>query len=225
MSAATKTILLTCMLTLANISIAETRYVTDQLKITLRSGESSSHRIIRMLTSGTAVEVISHNPETGYSHVKTANGLEGYVLERQLVSQPIARDQLRETRAEMARLADSAEQALSQLNEIKKHEQDTLSERKALEDDKRKAEQELVSLRRTSSNAVRIANERNALRKTVAELTQTNSELKLENQELRNESLRNWFLVGAGVLAIGIVMGLLLPNIKVRRRSSWDSSL
>ena len=37
---------------------ADTRYVTDQLEATLRTGESVTHRITKMLPSGTAVEVL-----------------------------------------------------------------------------------------------------------------------------------------------------------------------
>ncbi len=33
-------------------ALARTAYVTDELKITLRSGESATHRILRMLPTG-----------------------------------------------------------------------------------------------------------------------------------------------------------------------------
>jgi len=35
-------------------AFAETAYITDQLKITLRSGESTTHKVVRMPPSGTA---------------------------------------------------------------------------------------------------------------------------------------------------------------------------
>ena len=56
---------------LAVTASAETRYVSDELEITLRQGESTSHRISAMLKSGTAVEVLGTNKATGYSRVKT----------------------------------------------------------------------------------------------------------------------------------------------------------
>jgi len=37
---------------------AETRYIVDQAKLPMRSGQSTGHSIVRMLPSGTAVEVL-----------------------------------------------------------------------------------------------------------------------------------------------------------------------
>ena len=53
---------------------ATTRYVTDEFNIMMRSGESSNHRITRQLRSGTPVEVLSVNSETGYSQVRIDGG-------------------------------------------------------------------------------------------------------------------------------------------------------
>ena len=51
---------------------ADTRYVTDEFNIMMRSGESPSHRITRQLRSGSPVEVLS---------VDIPNDLAGTVLE------------------------------------------------------------------------------------------------------------------------------------------------
>ena len=48
-------------------AFAKTAYVTDELKITLRSGESSTHRILRMLPTGERLTVLSS--EIGRAHV------------------------------------------------------------------------------------------------------------------------------------------------------------
>ena len=56
-----KPLLLCLLLLLPGLLTAETRYVTDIAKITLRTGESTSHRIIRMLSSGTSLKVLSNN--------------------------------------------------------------------------------------------------------------------------------------------------------------------
>ena len=82
-------------------AFAKTAYVTDELKITLRTGESATHRIARMLPTGERLTVLSTNPATGYSKVRTAGGSEGFVLTRQLVDQPVARDRLAAAEAEV----------------------------------------------------------------------------------------------------------------------------
>jgi SH3 domain protein len=204
-------------------ALAETRYVTDELKITLRSGESASHRILRMIPSGTPVEVLSSDRDTGYSHVRVGNS-EGYVLTRQLLRQPPARDRLAAAEARIAELTRAPGELRQQLDElITKHQ--TLTEaHNTLLAEKQRLDQEYAALQRTSADAVRISEERNALRKQVADLTREAQDLKLRVDEMDNSNLQQWFLAGGGVLAGGILLGLLLPNLKLRRRrSSWDS--
>ena len=83
---------------------AESRYVTDQFQITLRSGESSGHKILRMLPSGEKLTLLSSNEQTGYSRVKAADGKLGYVLTRQLMDTPSARDRLKEAESRLQEL-------------------------------------------------------------------------------------------------------------------------
>lgn len=88
-------VLALCTLILAAPTVANAKqaWVTDKLKITLRSGESTRHKILRELYAGTEMEVISSNPETGFTYVKTAKGHEGYVMSRFVSEQmpPVAR--------------------------------------------------------------------------------------------------------------------------------------
>lgn len=218
-----KTLICTLTLGLTLVAHAETRYVTDELKITLRSGESSSHRIMRMLTSGTPVQVLSTNAESGYSKVRVGD-TEGYVLTRQLLREPIARDQLAAMKKRIDQLTAAPGELRSQLSEITVKYDKLSADYAKLEQAKQKLEQEHAALQRTASSAVQIADERNALRKQVADLSREAADLKLRTNELENANLQEWFLAGAGVIIAGILLGLLLPNLKLRRRrSSWDS--
>ena len=81
-------------LLLAGAAGAETAWVSDQFEITLRSGPSTSNAIERMLNSGTRLEILETDPESGYSRVRTSGGTEGYVLTRYLMNEPAAREQL-----------------------------------------------------------------------------------------------------------------------------------
>ncbi|MBA1329942.1 membrane protein, partial [Candidatus Endoriftia persephone str. Guaymas] len=84
--------------------------------------------------------------------------------------------------------------------------------------------QELQSIQRTASNAIRISNERNDLRKQVADLTRNVADLRQQNRDLSNESNRDWFLIGAAVVIAGILIGLLLPHLRFqRRRNNWGA--
>ncbi len=211
------------LLLISTTTLAETAYVTDQFKVTMRSGESSEYRVVRMLPSGTAIEVLNKNAETGYSHVR-AQGSEGYILTRQLLNQPVAREQLRELKAQIVELSSAPDRLESKLLNLTKQHQALTSAHKALNEIKGQLEQELKSIRRTAANAIRISEERNELGKQVATLTRSVEDLKQENRDLTNQSDQDWFLIGAAVLVGGIILGLILPHLRFqRRKSSWNS--
>ncbi|MCU7812960.1 MAG: TIGR04211 family SH3 domain-containing protein [Candidatus Thiodiazotropha sp. (ex Notomyrtea botanica)] len=217
-------LLLICViLLLPQLVQAETRYVTDIFKITMRSGESTSHKIMRMLDSGSTVNVLSTNPANGYSKVRIGAS-EGYVLTRQLMNQPSARTQLDSMRKEIEALKAAPGELRTNLANLQKDHRKLKQAHKSLSEIKNKQEQELQSIQRTASNAIRISNERNELRKQVADLTREVEDFKQENRDLSNEATRDWFLIGAGVIIAGILIGLILPHLRFqRRRNSWGS--
>ena len=73
---------------------AQTLYVTDEFKVTMRSGESAKHRVVQMIKSGTPVTVLGVNKETGYTEVRTSSGKTGYIMSIQFLNEPVAREQL-----------------------------------------------------------------------------------------------------------------------------------
>lgn len=205
-------------------AFAKTAYVTDELKITLRSGESPTHRILKMLPTGEPVTILSTNSSSGYSKVRTNTGSEGFVLTRQLVNQPVARDRLASLEEEVKALKAAPGELSSRLAQATDQLKTLTQQHEELKRAKTQVDQEFAALQRTSSNAVRIANERNELRKQVASLTREVEDIKQQNRELENKTAENWFLIGAGVVVGGILLGLILPHLRVRRRkNSWGS--
>jgi SH3 domain protein len=61
---------------------SETLYVSDQFEVPLRTGETTEHAILRMLPSGTAVGSWRSTRTRGYTRVRTASGIEGFMLSR-----------------------------------------------------------------------------------------------------------------------------------------------
>jgi len=202
----------------------ETRYVTDQFNIMLRTGESASHRILRQLPSGTSVKVLETNQESGYSLVELSNGTTGYVLTRQLMDTPSARDRLAEMEAKLRALQEEPDALAARLTALQGEYQSLQDQHARLERENTELAQELEGIRRTAANAVRIADERNDLRKNVVALTRQVEDLKQENRDLSHQTAQNWFLIGGGVVILGIIIGLILPHMRFqRRKSSWGS--
>ncbi len=45
-----------------------------------------------------------------------------------------------------------------------------------------------------------------------------------EQKEIKNQTKQHWFMIGAAVLGGGILIGLTLPHLTLRRRKSrWGS--
>ncbi|WP_456415201.1 TIGR04211 family SH3 domain-containing protein [Thiolapillus sp.] len=220
----TKTLLMILLLLTAFAAQAETRYVTDQAKITMRSGESAKHRIIRMLPSGTKVTVLSTNKASGYSKIRLADGKTGYVLTRQLLTQPVARDRIAKLEQRIKELEASPGELSSKLAKLSREHDALKQAHEALQAEKDAIESELEELKRTSANAVQIAQERKSLRKQVATMSRDLANQEQEIRELKNNTTQTWFLIGGGVLFGGILLGLVLPHLRVRKRKdSWGS--
>ena len=188
---------------------AETRYIVDQAKLPLRAGQSTTHKIVRMLPSGAAVEVIGHSVE-GYSHVKTADGKEGWILSRYLMKTPAARDRL-----------EKFEQELSQLGDLKKEKAVAEKERARLERENSRLEKELALLRKTAAEAAAMIAENSSLKAESAEAKRALQEFREETDDLTNSAHQRWFMLGGGAILIGVLLGLLLPYVRLRKKKRW----
>ena len=212
------------LLAAAGLAQAETRYVTDQLEATLRAGESVTHRILKMVPSGTPMDVMSSNPGTGYSRVRTPDGKEGFILTRHLLTEPVARERLAALEVKLHELQQAPEQLTAKLAALQDEYQKLDKAHAKLENTKRDIEAELIALKRAAADPLAIAEERNALRKQVADLARQVEELKARHLEAVNDQTQRWFLIGGGVAFGGLVLGLILPHLRLRRqRSSWST--
>jgi SH3 domain protein len=83
-------------------AIAETAYVTDQLRLGLHRAENTSDRSFRTLQSGQELEILSQT--RNYAQVRLPDGTVGYVKVAYLVTEKPAALIVSETQAENERL-------------------------------------------------------------------------------------------------------------------------
>lgn len=205
----------------AGAAQAATRYVTDELSINLRRGAGNEYRITKLLEAGTRVEVLEAEAAEGWTLVRTADGEEGYVVSRLLTDTPAARDRLAAAQRRVDRLQEAnaelkkeLSQALDGSEELGRLKRDLVAENESLRS-------ELQEIKTASANAVRINKENKEFRERLLALQSEVEQLRHENRALK--SRREGMKVGAVVLAAGILIGLILPLFRGRRRGSWDS--
>ena len=204
-------------------ALAETRYVSDNLEITMRSGKGTSYGITRMLRSGTPVDVIEEDKEAGYTHVRVKGGKEGWVLSRFLMKGQAARDRLAAAEKSLAELELENRKMETSMAALTDEKASLEKELATLEGQTRNVSQELSEIKRTASSALAIDSENKDLKGRVVSLERQLQTLQQENEGLRDRTARDWFMVGAGVVLLGIIVGLIIPRIRWRKKSSWDT--
>ncbi len=207
---------------LAGAVHAESAWVSDQFEITLRSGPSTSNSIELMLRSGIEVEVLERDAETGYSRVRTGGGTEGYVLTRYLMNEPAAREQLARLTSQLTSETSRGSSLNNQLGAIRSEYETATRRIETLEREKGALEEELAEIKRTAANVLAINNQNKDLREQLAAEEIRVATLEQENRELTSQTTRYWFMTGALVLVVGMVLGLWLPRIRWQRRSRYD---
>jgi SH3 domain protein len=220
-----KSIILSLALVLGVLgqAMAETRYVSDRLEIQMRAGKGTQFRILRSLPSGTPLEVLEVDKQNQYSRVRAPDGVEGWVLNHLLMSGPSARDRLAKADKNLAQLVLENRKLKAALAELRQAKGSTEQERSALKKEANKLSQELERIRRTASSALAIDAENKELKSRIVGYERQSQSLLQENQSLKDRTARDWFMVGAGVILLGIIIGLIIPRIRWRKKSSWDS--
>ena len=197
-----------------------THWVRDVLYVTLREGPGGQHPVISTLQSGDGLVILEE--DDNYARVRTEGGREGWVQAQYLSEQRVAADRL-------AAAERTAQQARQQRNEAQaerdalRSERDELSTRVArLETQRDELTAEVETLRDTASRPMELAEENETLREEHAAMEEEVDQLRREMQAIEGAERRDWFLIGAGVLLAGLILGLILPYLRGGRRSSWD---
>lgn len=203
---------------------ADTRYVTDQLTITLRTGQDSSYRVLKTLPTGTKLEVLSDNKDTGYSKVRTPDGTEGFSLTRYLSDDPPARLEVAELQKKLEQLQAAPGEAQKQLKDLQAKYQSLKLKYDTLEFENVQLSQRMDAVKDNAANVVGLMNERDEALQRANKVASELEKLKVRNTELENHSDKKWFMAGAGVLILGILVGIILPRVGGRRRARFGGS-
>jgi SH3 domain protein len=213
------------MLSFATPSGADTVYVRDTIYVPLRGGQSAEHRILhRGVRSGTALERLETNEESGYTRVRMENGLEGWIQSQYLVAEPIAQDLLQRANDQLSALEAEHRQTLLRFQEMESNRVELVASNDALRQKNQDLTGELTSLTQLAANVIAIDDENKQLRGEHDALLGDIDTLSVANQELQDTSNQQWFLRGGGTVLLGLLFGFWISRriYHKRNNSGWS---
>lgn len=190
-------------------------YVADDLEITMRSGQGNDFRILRMLPSGTEVQVLERGTE--WTRVQAGNQ-QGWVRSVFLQEQPGAAERLARATDRLDLLAERNQVLSDKVAELESTVAVLSEHARELEQDNHRMQLRLQE----ATEGLTLADENQALRKDLIDLERETQDLRQEVIRMADRSRQDWFLAGAGVIAAGMLIGILMTRIRWRRRASWS---
>lgn len=202
-------------------AVAEKRYVKDVLTITLRSGPGGDFKILKGLKSGSHLQLIEETEDGKYSKVTTDKGLEGWVMSRYLVDEPVAFEKLILTKRELDKARADLGELKKKYSTTKKDLADANRNSSNLNKDKSKQAKELEYIKKVSANAINLDKKNQELMTKSEELKITVDTLRAENERLQSSKDLNYILMGGFLVALGLFLGWLIPKLGGRKGDAW----
>lgn len=212
-------------LAIALISVSswgETRYISDVVLVPVRSGAGNEYRIIHSgIRSGTKMTVLE-NPEGDWAKIRTEGGMEGWVPKQYLSASPTAQLQLNAATSQLKAAMEKAQTLEEQLRTLQGEHKELAAQAKQQAQERDAYAEDLRELRALSADAVNL-NQRYQELLARHELIQTEFDaIKAENDRLKSDQTINQWLFGAGLMILGMILMLILPSLRPKKRhSEW----
>ena len=210
-------LLLTLM---AASSLAETKYISDQLTVPLRRGPSNGHKIINAaLPSGMALEILGEDKAAGFTQVRTPNGTDGWVPTQYLTAQPAARDQLATALKRVEALEAQLKTTKDTFQETRSAHTQAESRNAALDKQARQLQAQLDEVRRVSASSLAHYEENKQLKTENQQLHAQVTDLSSRVNTLQRNTQFHWLLGGGALVLIGLAIGAWIKSRP--KRSTW----
>lgn len=210
------------LLMAADAFAQSTQYIRDQLYVPLRSGQGNEYRILNSnLSSGTPLTVLEVDESSGWSRVRTRSGQEGWMESQYLTSTPVAADLLKRAQAEAEQLRATNTELREQLQSLRDEHSASTAQLSQLGEQNQQVATELAQLQEISANTVKIDRDNKQLLQTNEMLRNQLEVLQTDNQRLRDSKENEAFLNGAIAVIIGVMIALVVPRLRPKKRSEW----
>ena len=204
---------------------AKTAYISDEVKVAMRSGTSNEHRILKFLRSGTAFTVLGSSDDEKFIEIELADGKTGWVAIENVMDIPSARERLVSASNKLSQIGQENKDLKNAIAKLRAEAKQLKSELNALENERTKLSDSLDDLKITAANPVALSKKNMQLKNDLSKAEANAEELDKENQQLRSNVAQKWFMVGGAVSLGSLIIGLILTRINwTRKRASWGDS-
>lgn len=204
--------LILSQLPMAATALAETRYISDQLVVSVRSEASNNYKTLDSLRTDTPVEVLKD--AGAFVQVKTEKGIVGYIPD-QYVTKNIPKS------IQISELTRQLSELQSQLETLRQEQQKTPAAEDADQTDiaavrnelkQTKLELEKISsdyktLRESSQDVMTLMASYEAQTEENLRLSKEVAVLQKENNSFHRSNMVQWFLAGGAVFFFGWLIG------------------
>ena len=216
---------ITCLfagLLLSSAAQAATAYVSDIQFVAIREGQSNNTRAVeRGIKSGTPLEVLEQ--ENGYTKVKTPSGNEGWIADYFLSDDAVTRDQVISLQAKLSSLSESKQKVNSDFQQSKQQISDLNRQVASLESDKTQLIKQIQDNQALTDKAQTIVTQNNDVSYQLDSLKKQLATAEAVADQQKSNTQQKWFAIGAGTLIGGLIIGLLIPHLSRKKKSSTSS--
>lgn len=195
-----KAILIGTTLLLGTQAIAEVRYVTEELSTYLRRGAGDEYRIAGSIKAGEKVTVLAQKDK--YTQIRDSRNRDAWILSSELSKEPSANVQI-------PALKNQIQELSLKLNKIDEEWQQRVSEMQR-------------RTRQSEAQSSQLLEQNTQLKRQLETSNNKNKEYEALLSAEKQEIIIRWFIYGGSVMLVGLILGLILPNIIPRRRRRND---
>lgn len=188
-----------------NFVYAETMYVSDILKLTLRTGPSTENKILAVLESGQMLDIVKFGDE--WSQAQLPNGKEGWVLSRYLTPNETHNIKFERLEAKHKNLMIQAAALLEENNKLKSESKKRSIEFESNQKQMAKAQSDYETLKTEVAEFLTLKSKYENAVSELAKQTAKAEEFEEQLTRLELSYYIKWFLAGSGVLIVGFLIG------------------
>lgn len=196
------------------------QYISENLRvIPIRAGRGREYKILTFLPPGTAVTNLAEDDEE-WARVSYGPGKEGWILRRYLTNRKPAALLLATAQKQVEELKKKVDALSSTNQEYRRGNTGLLAEVKKLTRKVKTLSHDYEKLKTDSAQFLELQKKHESLLKKYREIKTVYDKQKNDQDLIQRAYTIKWFLSGAAVILIGIIIGMTMQALRNRRRRS-----